>query len=58
MGNIIINVVTALLAVFTFAACIGAILAGYAIGWLGLVVTAFLSYVLYLDQTEIIDNDY
>ncbi len=58
MGNIIINVVTALLAVFTFAACIGAILAGYAIGWLGLVVTAFLSYVLYLDQMEIIDNDY
>ncbi len=58
MGNIIINVATALLAVFTFAACIGAILAGYAIGWLGLVVTAFLSYVLYLDQTEIIDNDY
>jgi hypothetical protein len=49
---------TALLAVFTFAACIGAILAGYAIGWLGLVVTVFLSYVLYLDQTEIIDNDY
>jgi hypothetical protein len=58
MGNIIINVATALLAVFTFAACIGAILAGYAIGWLGLVVTAFLSYVLYLDQMEIIDNDY
>ena len=58
MSNIILTLATALLAVFTFAACVGAILAGYAIGWLGLVVTAFLSYVLYLDQMEIIDNDY
>jgi hypothetical protein len=58
MGNIIINVATALLAVFTFAACIGAILAGYAIGWIALLMTVFLCYVLYLEQMEIIDNDY
>jgi hypothetical protein len=58
MGNIIINVVTAVLAVFTFAACIGAILAGYAIGWIALLMTVFLCYVLYLEQMEIIDNDY